>query len=106
MPSGTLACPETGRHRRLAVQLRGMIPGATAIRVSLNDPAAQWPHPYARATNADGTPIRLSRIKAGIAARWVLRTWPDADWTRPHTLDLATGQLVPGGSHSVTTRSR
>ncbi|MFB7618887.1 transcriptional regulator [Kitasatospora sp. NPDC056181] len=104
MPSGTLACPETGRHRRLAVQLSGMIPGAVTIRVSLNDPAAQWPHPYARATAADGKPIRVSRIKAGVAARWVLRTWPDADWTRPHTLDLSNGRLTAGTGAAVRSR--
>ncbi|KOV12347.1 transcriptional regulator [Streptomyces sp. XY431] len=106
MPSGTLACPDAAdRHRRLAVQLADLIPGATILQVSLAHPERQWPHPHARAADSAGTRITLTRTKANIAARWVLRTWPDADWTRPHTLDLATGQLVVGDL-DATRRSR
>ncbi len=105
MPSGTLACPDTDRARRLAIQLADLIPGATTLRVSLVDPERQWPHPHARASDASGTPVVLTRTKAKVAARWVLRTWPDADWTRPHTLDLATARLVVGDL-GATRRSR
>ncbi len=106
MPSGTLACPDAAdRQHRLAVQLAEMIPGATVVRVSVTDPERQWPHPHARAEDSSGTPIVLTRAKAKIAARWVLRTWPDADWTQPRALDLATSQLVVGDLGS-THRSR
>ncbi|WP_441245246.1 transcriptional regulator [Kitasatospora sp. McL0602] len=106
MPSGTLACPDAAdRQHRLAVQLTDLIPGATALQVSLAHPEQQWPHPHARAADSAGTRIVLTRTKANVAARWVLRTWPNADWTRPHTLDLATGQLVVGDL-DATRRSR
>ncbi|MGW0823739.1 transcriptional regulator [Streptomyces sp. NPDC002845] len=93
-PSGTPACPDTARQHRLAAQLADMIPGATTIRVSLTDPKQAWPHPHAIAKDAVGEPIELSRTTARVAARWVLRVWPDADWTRPHTFDLAAATLT------------
>ncbi len=93
-PSGTQACLEADRQHRLAAQLTDMIPGAATIRVSLTDPTQQWPDPHARATDAVGEPIELSRTTAKIAARWVLRVWPNTDWTRPHSLDLATATLT------------
>lgn len=92
-------------QQRLATQLAGMIPGAVAIRVSLADPRRQWPHPYTMAVAANGAQLPLSRTTTKIVARWVLRTWPEADWTRPHVLDLATGQLALDG-RGVTGRSR
>lgn len=82
-PSGIPACPETGRQHRLAAQLTDMIPGAVNIRVSLTDPS-----------QADKT-VALSRTTARVAARWILRVWPEADWTRPHILDLADATLIP-----------
>ncbi|MEU0112852.1 transcriptional regulator [Streptomyces bobili] len=93
-PSGTPACPDTARQSRLAAQLTDMIPGATTIRVSLTDPKQAWPHPHAMAKDAAGETIELSRTTARVAARWVLRVWPDADWTRPHTFDLAAATLT------------
>ncbi|MEU9396425.1 transcriptional regulator [Streptomyces sp. NPDC048324] len=93
-PSGTPACPDTARQHRLAAQLADMIPGVTTIRVSLTDPKQAWPHPHAIAKDAAGEPIELSRTTARVAARWVLRVWPDADWTRPHTFDLAAATLT------------
>jgi hypothetical protein len=93
-PSGSPACPDADRPRRLAAQLADMIPGAATIRVSLTDPTQTWPHPHAVARDAVGQRIELSRATAKIAARWIIRVWPDADWTRPHTLDLATGTLT------------
>ncbi|MET7679011.1 transcriptional regulator [Streptomyces sp. NPDC005423] len=93
-PSGTSACPDAARQRRLAAQLADMIPGATTIRVSLTDPNQAWPHPHAIVKDAAGEPIELSRTTARVAARWVLRVWPDADWTRPHTFDLAAASLT------------
>ncbi|MGC5564837.1 transcriptional regulator [Streptomyces sp. FR-108] len=89
MPSGTPACPDTDRQRRLAAQLADMIPGAATVRVSLNDPKEAWPHPHAIVKDAAGQPLVLRRTTARAAARWILRVWPEADWTRPHTFDIA-----------------
>ncbi|MDX3775945.1 transcriptional regulator [Streptomyces europaeiscabiei] len=93
-PSGTLACPDEARQHRLAAQLADMIPGAATIRVSLTDPKQTWPHPHGIAKDAAGETIELSRTTARVAARWVLRVWPDADWTRPHTFDLTAATLI------------
>ncbi|MFE4826721.1 transcriptional regulator [Streptomyces sp. NPDC056672] len=100
--SGTPACPDSAaRQRRLALQLADMIPGAATIRVSLRDPQVVWPHPHARVWDAEGQPIELSRTRATVAARWIVRVWPDADWTRPHTLDLASAVLTRSNSVSA-----
>ncbi|MFE4359912.1 transcriptional regulator [Kitasatospora sp. NPDC056800] len=93
-PSGTLACPNADARPRLAAKLADMIPGAAAVTVGFTDPVTQWPHAYARATDAAGRPIRLSPVARRIVARWIVRAHPDADWTRPHLLDLADGQLA------------
>jgi hypothetical protein len=92
--SGNSACNDAGREHRLALQLADMIPGAATLRVSLTDPTQTWPHPHAVAKDAVGQRIELSRTTAKIAARWILRVWPEADWTSPHTFDLATATLT------------
>ncbi|MEW2635844.1 transcriptional regulator [Streptomyces sp. NPDC048389] len=94
MPSGTLACPDTDRQRRLAAQLADMIPGAATVRVSLNDPKEAWPHPHAIVKDEAGETLELGRTTARVAARWILRVWPEADWTRPHTFDIAAATLT------------
>ncbi|MER5435997.1 transcriptional regulator [Streptomyces sp. NPDC002588] len=94
MSSGTLACPDTDRQHRLAAQLAELIPGAVTIHVSLTDPQHAWPHPHAVAKDPIGKTIDLNRTTAKIAARWILRVWPDADWTRPHAFDLASATLI------------
>lgn len=105
MPSGTPACPDSAdRQRRLALQLADMIPGAATIRVSLRDPRVAWPHPHARVWDTAGQPIELSRTTATIAARWILRVWPDADWTQPHIFDLVSAVLTR--SDPATARRR
>ncbi|MFF2955885.1 transcriptional regulator [Kitasatospora sp. NPDC057965] len=93
IPSGTLACPPTGAGPRLAAKLADMIPGA-AVTVDFTDPATQWPHAYARATDAAGRPVRLGPVARRVVARWIVRAHPDIDWTRPHTLYLADGRLA------------
>ena len=93
-PSGSPACPDADRPHRLAAQLADMIPGAATVRVSLTGPTQTWPHPHAVAKDGAGKPVELSRTTAKVAARWILRVWPEADWTRPHTLDLATATLT------------
>ncbi|MEE1786943.1 transcriptional regulator [Streptomyces sp. SP17BM10] len=104
MPKETHYPATSPSQQRLAVQLADMIPGAVVISVSLADPRRQWPHPYTVAIDADGEQLPLSRTTTKVAARWVLRTWPNADWTRPHTLDLRTGQLNVGTASAVRGR--
>ncbi|WP_330457425.1 transcriptional regulator [Streptomyces sp. NBC_00820] len=94
MPSGTLACPATERQHRLAAQLTDMIPGAATIRVSFNDPKQAWPHLYAAVHDEAGKTMELGRTTVRVAARWIQRVWPEADWTRPHTFDVARATLV------------
>jgi hypothetical protein len=95
---GSPACPETpetDRARRLAAQLADMIPGAAMVRVSLTEPGAAWPRPYVVARDAEGRRLELSRTASRTAARWVMRVWSEADWSEPHTLELATATLSP-----------
>ncbi|QIY53437.1 transcriptional regulator [Streptomyces sp. RPA4-5] len=94
MPSGTPACPEDDRQHRLAAQLAHMIPGSATIRVSLNDPQQSWPHPHAIIKDEAGEMLKLGRNTARVAARWILRVWPEADWTRSHVFDLADATLT------------
>ncbi|WP_371790393.1 transcriptional regulator [Streptomyces sp. NBC_01471] len=93
MPSGTPACPDADRQHRLAAQLADMIPGAATIRVSLNDPKQVWPHPHAIIKDDAGKTMELGRTTSRVAARWILRVWPEADWTRPQIFDLADATL-------------
>ncbi|MBP0456129.1 transcriptional regulator [Streptomyces montanisoli] len=93
-PSGNPACPDTDRQQRLATQLADMIPGAATIRVSLNDPKQAWPHPHAIVKDEAGATMELGRPTTRVAARWILRVWPEADWTRPHTFNLADAALT------------
>ena len=104
--SGTPACPDADRPQRLAAQLTDMIPGAVTIRVSLTDPTKQWPHPHAIAKDAAGKPIELSRTAARTAARWILRVWPQADWSLAHTLYLGTAALTSSSDRAVAGRGR
>ncbi|MFI5917836.1 transcriptional regulator [Streptomyces anulatus] len=94
MPSGTPACPDTGRRHRLAAQLADMIPGAATIRVSLSDPKHVWPHPHTVVKDEFGEIMGLGRTTSRVAARWILRVWPEADWTRSHIFDLARETLT------------
>lgn len=94
LPSGTPACPDTDRRHRLAAQLADMIPGVTTIRVSLTDPSQSWPHPHAIVKDEAGVTMALGRTQVKVAARWIMRVWPEADWTRPHTFDLTTATLT------------
>ncbi|MEU7510688.1 transcriptional regulator [Streptomyces sp. NPDC042898] len=94
MPSGTLTCPDTDRRHRLAAQLAAMIPGAATIRVSLNDPKQKWPHLHAIVKDAAGKTLESNRTTVRVAARWILRVWPEADWTRPHIFELSDAALT------------
>lgn len=85
-PSGSPACPDADRPSRLADQ----IPDAATLRVSLTCPAQTWPQPCATARDTVGQRIEVSRATSRIAAGWILRIWPEAEWTCPLTVDLAT----------------
>lgn len=82
-------------QQRLAELLADMVPGARTIRVSQLQPDQTWPSPYARAYDAQGKLLPLSRTLRLTAARWVMRAHPQRDWAEPHDLDLATGELQP-----------
>ncbi|MFJ7907033.1 transcriptional regulator [Kitasatospora sp. NPDC096204] len=94
LPRGTQYVEPSPSQQRLGAKLADMIPGAVAVRVSLAHPSRQWPHPYTVAVDGRGEQLMLSGNTTKVAARWVLRSWPEVDWTRPHSLDLATGQLA------------
>lgn len=94
IPSGTLACPDADLARRLAGQLATIVPGAASVRACLNDPAQEWPSPHAHAADAAGAEIRLNRTASRTVARWIMRVWPDLDWNRARTFDLATATLT------------
>ncbi|MFF8577297.1 transcriptional regulator [Streptomyces albidoflavus] len=94
LPSDTRACPGTEQQRRLAVQLSEMIPGAATVQISFNDPQQTWPHLYAMVKDEAGRSLEVGRTTSRVAARWILRVWPEADWTSPHTFDVAEATLT------------
>ncbi|MEU9856135.1 transcriptional regulator [Streptomyces sp. NPDC047974] len=94
LPSGTLACPDADRQHRLAAQLASIIPGAATIRVSLKDPRQRWPHLHAIVQDEAGKVMEPNRTTLRVAARWILRVWPEAEWGRPHIFDLADATLT------------
>lgn len=93
-PSGIPACPDIDLQHRLAAQLADMIIGAAIIRVSLTNPQEAWPHLHAVVHDDAGKTMELNRTTARVAARWILRVWPEVDWTRPHSLRLADATLT------------
>lgn len=97
MPIGTPACPDAGCQRRLAAQLADMIAGAATIRVSLNDPKQTWPHRRAVVNDETRKTTEVGRVTVRGAGRWILRVWPGADSTRPHTFHLADATLTRSG---------
>ncbi|MEV6531322.1 transcriptional regulator [Streptomyces sp. NPDC051639] len=94
IPSGTPACPDNDRQRHLAARLADMVPGAATVRVSLNDPKEAWPHPHAIVKDEAGETLELGPTTARVAVRWILRAWPEANWTRPRTFDVAAAPLT------------
>ncbi|MFD7734449.1 transcriptional regulator [Kitasatospora phosalacinea] len=92
------------RRLRLAERLTVMLPGIAAVQVGLADPRRQWPHPRAVAVDTYGQRVPLARAASQVVARWVVRTWPEVEWVKPHTLDLATGQLTAGAGTAARGR--
>ncbi|MCY0931505.1 transcriptional regulator [Streptomyces sp. H27-H1] len=93
--SSVEACAEplTLRARKLAERLQRMLPQAAQVRVKLMDGRTAWPHLDVRATNATGDTVRISRTQGHVAARWIIRCHPSADWALARTFDLRTGSL-------------
>ncbi|MFG2996624.1 transcriptional regulator [Streptomyces sp. NPDC048340] len=89
------ACAESPalRARMLAQHLERMLPQAAQVRVKLMDGRTAWPHLDVRATNAAGAVVRISRTQAHVAARWIIRCHPGADWALARTFDLRTASL-------------
>ncbi|MEU1906559.1 hypothetical protein [Streptomyces hygroscopicus] len=84
---------EAVRHRRLADLLADMVPGAATFRVALRAPSRAWPHPHARAYDAEGEQLTLNRTQAVTAARWIIRTHPEVIWGDTYDFDLAAARL-------------
>ncbi|HCA84135.1 MAG TPA: transcriptional regulator [Streptomyces sp.] len=92
--SGSQSLIEAGdRHRLLASVLTDMVPAAATFRVTLQDPSNIWPHPHARAYGVEGNPIRLNRIQAITAARWIIRTHPEVAWGDVYDFDLSEARI-------------
>ncbi|WP_405852487.1 hypothetical protein OG361_07120 [Streptomyces sp. NBC_00090] len=90
------------RRRRLATLLADIVPGARTIRVSQREPGRTWPSPHARAYDVRGSVVALNRTQGLTAARWVMRTHPEANWSEAYDLDLATGVLRPAaGAYAI-----
>ncbi|MGW2404092.1 transcriptional regulator [Streptomyces sp. NPDC001739] len=81
----------------LATRLSAMLPHAAAVRVALRDPRMGWPRIDASAHDEHGTRVRVSRTQTQIAARWIIRAHPEADWQRPQIFHLLTAQLATDG---------
>ncbi len=90
------ATPSGSRARSLARQLSVMLPDAAVIRVRLLDPMTAWPHMEATATDESGARVRVNRTQRITAARWIIRTYPDAGWQNPHIFDVRLACLDAG----------
>jgi hypothetical protein len=82
------------QQRRLAALLADMVPGAVTFRVTLQDPTKVWPAPHARAYDAAGGLLTLTRTQAVTAARWIIRTHPETAWGDVYDFGLATARLT------------
>ena len=77
----------------LARRLAAMMPRAAILSIRLQAPNKPWPHMEVQAEDAEGQPVPLSRTQQLVAARWTIRTHPDAGWQNPRTFDLRTACL-------------
>ncbi|MDX6352862.1 MAG: hypothetical protein QOF84_7652 [Streptomyces sp.] len=94
-PGGSTNSAEVSdQQRRLAGLLADMVPGAAFFRVTLLAPGRSWPQPHARAFDADGAPLSLTRTLAVTAARWIIRTHPEIADGEAYAFDVATARLI------------
>ncbi|WP_327417592.1 transcriptional regulator [Streptomyces sp. NBC_01233] len=88
----------TLRALTLAQRLATMLPQVTDVHIRLQDGRTSWPHLDVRATGSDGQAVRISRTQAHVAARWIIRTYPEANWAARRTFDLRSGALNGGAA--------
>jgi len=81
---------DLARPRGLASSLRPMLPGARTLRLIDAGPVHGW---AATALMHGARPQALHPTTAETVVAWVRADYPHADWTRPHEVDLDTGQL-------------
>ncbi|MFE2144228.1 transcriptional regulator [Streptomyces sp. NPDC059456] len=86
------------RARALAERLASMLPQVADLHIRLQDGRTSWPHLDVRASGADGQAVRISRTRAHVAARWIIRCHPGADWALARTFNLRTGSLDGGAA--------
>ncbi|WP_042366847.1 hypothetical protein [Streptacidiphilus neutrinimicus] len=85
-PAAALARPLS-----LASSLRPMLPGALTLRLVDAGPEGGW---TATALMWGARPQALRPATAETVVAWVRADYPHADWSRPHEVDLTTGQLL------------
>ncbi|MFE4632293.1 transcriptional regulator [Streptomyces sp. NPDC056773] len=86
------------RARTLAQRLTTMLPRATSLHIRLQDGRTAWPHLDVRATASSGRVVRINRTQAHVAARWIIRVYPEADWSDRRIFDLRSGALDGGAA--------
>ncbi|MFC7928732.1 transcriptional regulator [Streptomyces cinereoruber] len=81
---------------RLADRLAALLPGVAVVHVRLQDPRTLWPHIRLTAVDERQQVVPVPRAKALTVARWIIRTFPQAQWSssRGTTFDLRTAQLA------------
>lgn len=94
------------RRQRLAALLADLVPQARTVRISPSTPHRSGPSGSARAYDVRGRPLPLTCAVRSAAARWVMRTYPEVDWSEPHDLDPATGTLRATARTYGTARGR
>lgn len=86
--------PVSPRH--LACALADMLTGATTLRVTaLKTREQPTTRCHLRAFDERGRPVAVLRREGLIAARWIVRAHPHADWSEPHDFGLVTAALTP-----------
>ncbi|KOU84203.1 transcriptional regulator [Kitasatospora sp. NPDC052868] len=84
----------SGPAERLAVRLAAMLPGAVVVHVRLQGPRTLWPHLRLTAVDDRGRTLRVPRARALTLARWIIRSFPHAQWAATgHAFDLRTATL-------------
>ncbi|MFD5873746.1 hypothetical protein [Streptomyces sp. NPDC060322] len=81
----------------LARQLDQIAPGTARVRtvpVNTDRDGEQRLATWVVLDDALGLPIAADRAAHTAARRLLRAAFPDADWTRPHTYDAATGDLA------------
>ncbi|WP_245245771.1 transcriptional regulator [Streptomyces lonarensis] len=72
-----------------------MLPEAAVVQVRIQGPHTLWPHLGLTAVNSHGRHVPVPRAKALVLARWIIRSFPQAQWAASggHAFDLRTAEL-------------